>query len=125
MVNISMQKIIRNARAPIIFLLATLPQVLLADTVIISDPLKLGDAGLMTLYGRLIKAFVGVVGAVALFFFVYGGILWLTSGGNDEKIKKGKETFLWATAGIAVILGSYFILSYVINTLSGVTGLPK
>ncbi len=102
-------------------LLATLPLVAVAATVNLDDPLSL-QGNPFELYGRLIRGFTGLVGAVALFFFVLGGMKILTSGGKEEKIKSGKDTLMWATIGMAVILGSYFILSYIINILTGTTG---
>lgn len=89
-----------------------------AQEVVLEDPLSIGGNPFV-LYGRLTKAFVGICGAVALFFFVQGGFRWLTSGGNEEKIKKGKDTLVWATLGLAVILGSYFFISLMINILRG------
>lgn len=103
---------------------ALLPLLVHADDafVEIKDPLNIGAGGPSELYGRLAGAFVAALGAVALFFFIQGGMLWLISGGNEEKIKKGKETIVWATLGMATILGSYFILSYIINIITTATG---
>ncbi len=74
------------------------------------------------LYGRIIKGFLGASGAVALVAFIWGGFLWLTSGGNPEKVKKGKETLVWAIIGLIVIFGSYTILNYIISTITTSTG---
>lgn len=87
-----------------------------AENITITDPLGLTSP--FDLYGRLIRGFTAVMGAVALFFFILGGFKWLTSGGNDEKVKKGRDTLIWATLGLTVILSSYIILSYVIATVS-------
>lgn len=83
----------------------------------IEDPLGI-NGNPFELWGRLVKAFVGIIGAPTLFFFVYGGFLFLTSGGNDEKIKKGKDTLMWATIGLAVVLGAYTILTYIISVVT-------
>ncbi len=92
------------------------------EDITIKDPLGLTSP--FDLYGRLIRGFTAVMGAVALFFFILGGFKWLTSGGNDEKVKKGRDTLIWATLGLAVILSSYIILSYVIATLKTAVGTP-
>ena len=70
------------------------------------------------LINSMIKGILGVVGALSLLFFVYGGMLWLTSMGNSERINKGKETLIWATIGLVVIFSSYAILNVVINALT-------
>ncbi len=122
MVNIRLRKLMRTYGIAIAFLLAeALPRLVAADGIKIEDPLNLGGSPFV-LYGRLVKGFVGVAGAVALFFFIQGGFWWLASGGNDERIKKGKDTLTWAVLGLAVIFGSYFILSFIISILTGNTG---
>ena len=67
--------------------------------------------------GSAIKVFLGIVGSVALVMFFYGGYLWLISGGSSDKIKKGKETLIWATIGLVVIFGSGILVRTVINAL--------
>jgi len=73
------------------------------------------------LYGRIIRGFLGVIGALSLVMFIWGGFLWLTSGGSPEKVKKGKDTLVWAIIGLMVTFGSYIILSYVISAITGAT----
>lgn len=69
--------------------------------------------------GLIIKAVFGLVGSIALAMFVYGGLMWLTSGGNAEKVKKGRDVLVWAVIGLAVIFGSYAIVDFVLSTLGG------
>lgn len=66
-----------------------------------------------------VRGVLGLVGAVALFFLIYGGITWMMSGGNAEKIKAGKETIKWAIFGLAIIFLSYVIIGEVIKLLGG------
>jgi hypothetical protein len=65
--------------------------------------------------GRVISVIFGLVGSIALLMFVYGGLLWMTSQGNDKQITKGKETLTWAAIGIVVIFSSYALVNYIIN----------
>lgn len=105
----------------ILLIVTIVPLFTSAQDIKITDPLGLSASGAdapYVLYGRLIKGFTGVMGAIALFFFIMGGFKWLTSGGNEEKVRKGKDTLVWATLGLTVILSSYIILSYVIATLT-------
>ncbi|MEK7516108.1 MAG: pilin [Patescibacteria group bacterium] len=77
----------------------------------------LGAATIQALIGNLIKGALGIVGSVALVIFIYGGFLWLTSGGNPEKITKGKSTMVWGTIGLAVILFAYTLVQFVFQAL--------
>jgi len=79
----------------------------------------IGDAsgGAPALYGRIIRALLGFIGATALFFFIIGGFILLTSRGNADKIKLGKDTFVWAIIGLFVAFFSYIILRYVLEII--------
>lgn len=71
------------------------------------------------LINNVVKAILGIVGALALFMFVYGGMLWMTSGGNSSRIEKGKDTLIWATIGLFIIFASYAILNFILTALAG------
>ncbi|MBU4421767.1 pilin [Patescibacteria group bacterium] len=71
------------------------------------------------LLGGIIKAALGIVGSIALLMFLYGGFLWLTSTGNEQKITKGKSVLVWAVIGLAVIFMSYAAVNFVIGALTG------
>lgn len=65
------------------------------------------------------SAFLGIIGALALFMTVYGGVVMITSGGNQEKVTRGKQTLLWAIVGLILAIGSYYILAFFINAIRG------
>ena len=66
---------------------------------------------------NIIDAVLGVIGIVAVIFVVYGGFLYLTSAGDPSKVKKGKETLLYACIGLAIVGLSYAIVNFVIVKL--------
>ncbi|MBU1146376.1 pilin [Patescibacteria group bacterium] len=68
------------------------------------------------LIGRIIKAILGLVGALALAMFVFGGFTWLTSAGSPDKIKKGKDILIWATIGLIVIFTSYTLVDFLLRS---------
>lgn len=71
------------------------------------------------LVNNIITVILGVVGALALAMFIYGGVMWMTSAGNTQRIEKGKETLIWATIGLLIIFMSYAILRLIFQALSG------
>ncbi len=87
------------------------------EKVTLTDPLNLGEGGLVELYTRVIKAILGMVGILALIMFIIGGITWMTSAGSPEKVKKGKDTIVWAVLGLAFIFFSYAILDFILRVL--------
>lgn len=79
----------------------------------------LGTTSVPQLLGRVINAFLGITGSLALLLFIYGGFLWLTSGGNEDSIKKGKATIVWAVLGLVIIFGAYALVNFVISRALG------
>jgi hypothetical protein len=65
--------------------------------------------------GNIIKAILAVVGALALGMFVYGGFTWLTSGGNPDRIKKGRDILLWAFIGLTIVFASYTLVDFILK----------
>lgn len=82
-----------------------------------------GDCGFDDIVGIFINAadyLFGILGALALVFFIYGGLVWLTSGGSSTQIDKGKKIILGALIGILLALGAWLIVQFLITAL-GVT----
>lgn len=83
----------------------------------VTNPLgKISDVP--SLVANIISAILGIVGALALLMFVWGGVTWMISGGNSEKVKKGKDTLIWATIGLLVIFASYSILKTIFGAFT-------
>lgn len=70
----------------------------------------------------VIQVLLGFVGAATLLVFVWGGFHMIFSGGNEEKITKGRSTMLWAVIGLAIILSSYAVLQYVFGIFKTAAG---
>tara|TARA_B100001964_G_C14050177_1_gene516645 strand:- start:528 stop:872 length:345 start_codon:yes stop_codon:yes gene_type:complete len=68
--------------------------------------------------GSFIQGILGLFGALSLLMFVYGGFLWITSAGNMDKVKQGKDTIIWASAAIVVIFTSYAIIEFVFKLVT-------
>lgn len=62
----------------------------------------------------------GILGALALLFFIYGGVIWLTAGGSAGQIDKGKKILLGALIGMLLALGAWLIIKFLVTAL-GVT----
>ncbi|MBU1036823.1 pilin [Patescibacteria group bacterium] len=61
----------------------------------------------------LYKFFVGIAGILAVFMIMFGGIQWLFSGGNAQKVSSAKETIFGAVIGLILAIGSYTILQVI------------
>lgn len=79
-----------------------------------------GITGVTSVLDQVAGWFLIVVVTVSVIFFVYAGFLYITSGGDDDKIKKAKDYLLYGVIGIAVALLAKAITTVVMNLISGV-----
>lgn len=55
--------------------------------------------------------------AIVLFCFISSGILFLTSGGVPDNLKRAKASFLWGVVGVVVGIVAYSIIEILSNIL--------
>ena len=79
------------------------------------------DVNVNVLLGRVINAVMGIVGSLALAMFIYGGFIWMTAAGNNERVTKGKDILIWATLGLIVIFSAYAIVNFVLTGIAAPT----
>ncbi len=60
------------------------------------------------------KYAIGVVGIIAAVVLMWGGVVWLTAGGNASRVGEAKAWIGAALTGLVLALGSYMIL-YQVN----------
>jgi len=108
-----------NFKKHIIKLLTPVMMLALAKpalAVALTNPL--GGASIPTIIGRIIKAALSVSGSLALLMFIYGGFIWMTSGGSKDKIDKGRKTLIWAVLGLVIVFVAYILVDVVISALT-------
>jgi hypothetical protein len=66
---------------------------------------------------KVIKNFLGLLGAMAMFLFVYAGYLLITSHGESEKLGKASKIMTGAVIGLLLILLSFSITNFVGNKI--------
>lgn len=84
-----------------------------------ANPNQCTISGLIFLIIRLINLLFSFAGIVALALVFWGGWTMMTAGGNEEKIKAGKQTLTNAMVGLFLIMAAYVLIDFVIITLSG------
>lgn len=72
---------------------------------------------------NIINAVIGISGLIAVVFIVIGGVNYMTSTGDPSKIKKAKDTILYAIIGLVICALSFAIVNWAVgainNTSSG------
>jgi len=78
-------------------------------------PLDTSSGGLMYHVGNIVNIILIVVGILAVLYLIYGGILYLTAGGDAEKASKGRVAITNAIIGVVIILLALAIYNFVIK----------
>lgn len=86
-------------------------------TICLTNPINVKTVP--ELVNNILKTVIGIVGALSLLIFIYGGLRWLTSAGEPAKIQAGKDAMKWAAIGLVVIFSSYALVSFVFKAFTG------
>jgi len=60
---------------------------------------------------------LGIVGAIALLFFIIAGIKMIFAGGSQEKIGSARTMMVQTIIGLAIFLSAYLIIYFIQDTL--------
>ncbi len=71
--------------------------------------------------GVAIKGLLGIIGAVFLILIVYGGVLWMTSEGAEQKVSAARGFIFHSVLGLIIVLAAYAITTLVIEVLTKTT----
>ncbi len=80
------------------------------------------DTNIRDVIIKVINWVLGFLGIAAIVLVIYGGVLWMTSGGDNKRADKGKAVIKNAVIGLAIILAAYILVNFVISSLIKVTG---
>lgn len=75
-----------------------------------------------TRIGRGLSVFLGFLGVIFIILIIYGGWIWMTARGNEEKIKKARELITEAIIGIVVIMAAYALTRFIVGRFGGTVG---
>lgn len=96
-----------------------------------------GDTGINTALGCIpigdttafiawfFEHIIGLVGGIALLIIGFGAIQIITSGGNPDKVKGGRELITSAITGLVFVIFSLFLLSFIGVDILHLPGLTK
>ena len=68
--------------------------------------------------GQLVRFLLGLVGALMLVMFIYGGFTWMLAQGDSKKVDSAKKILTNAVIGMVLIMFSYAILSVFLSYLT-------
>jgi len=66
---------------------------------------------------NLVRAFLMLIGIIFVALLIYGGFLYLTSAGSEDKVKKAKNSLKAAVIGLVIIFSGYTITFFITASL--------
>ena len=96
-----------------------------ADIIPSSNPFTpIGEAtrnetSLREIVLTMINFFLTFLGIVAVIMIIYAGVIYTTSGGEDEKMQTAKKTIMYAAIGLVIVLLSYAIVNMIVGAGTG------
>ncbi len=64
---------------------------------------------------QVVNYFLYFLGLIATIMVIYGGFLYVTSGGEEKGAEKGKNILIYAAVGIIIILISFAVVNTVLK----------
>jgi hypothetical protein len=81
-----------------------------------------GTPDLPTIVGKIINVVLGFLGIILLFYVLYAGFLWMTSGGEDKKAKEARTMLMNAVVGLVIIVAAFAISNFVMGSIISSAG---
>ncbi|MFA5917274.1 MAG: hypothetical protein WC850_03530 [Candidatus Gracilibacteria bacterium] len=72
-------------------------------------------SGFTTMFIKFINWVNGFVAIITLIMIMYAGVNIIFADGDEEKLKKGRTTIVYAFIGIFILVTSYLILTFFIG----------
>ncbi len=92
----------------------------------VDSNINLSSRGPIEVATRVINIAMGLLGVIALGLILASGYIWMTAGGNEEKITQAKKILKNASIGLVLILSAwgiaYFVLTRLVDSTGGGSG---
>ncbi len=79
------------------------------DTALMKDSGLAANVNLAVIISILIKSVLGFLGVIFLVLTIMAGFKWMNSQGNEDEIKKAKESLTNSIIGLIIVLAAYSI----------------
>lgn len=82
----------------------------------------LGTADLESTVVKIVQWVLGFLGLIAVIMILYGGFMWMTAGGNEDKVATAKKIITAAVIGLIVVLLAWAVVIFVVGQTNNWTG---
>lgn len=84
----------------------------------VGDQIGVSSLDLKQIIINIIRWALGLLTLVAVGYMIYGGYVWLTAGGNEQRVEKAKQIILQAAIGLVIVLMAWAIVLFIVKTTS-------
>ena len=77
-----------------------------------------GERNVEPIIGNIISVILSFLGVIFLILMVYGGYMWMTAMGNEEKVKKAQALIVAAVLGLIIVVGAYAMTVFVVDRMT-------
>src|SRR5688500_13329016 len=66
----------------------------------------------------IFTAVLGIAGAICVLFIIIGGLRYVTSQGNADAVRAGREMIIYSIVGLVVVMMSFLIVQLVLGVIN-------
>jgi Trk-type K+ transport system membrane component len=127
-----MANLVRTGIASLV-LLATLASPLVASAQLTADQedqfgidsarqVGLGEQDLKATIVGVVQTIMGFLGLLAVIVVIWGGVKWMTSGGEQAKVDEARKLIINGVIGLVIVILAFTIVTFVLGELLDATG---
>ncbi len=76
-------------------------------------PSNLPQLSIGQIISNITNVLLFIVGIAAVIGIIYGGFTYVTSGGDENRLRQAKEAILYSVVGLIISLLSFLIVQFV------------
>ena len=111
------------------FLVICLFNISIAETKNLSDAWSISDntaenagydktANYENIVSQIIFTTLSLLGVMFMCLMVYGGSIWMTAGGKEDRVNKAKDLIQAAIIGLIIVVAAYAISLFVVSKMT-------
>ena len=70
---------------------------------------------------NIIQVLLGFLAIIVVILILYGGFVWMTAGGNEDKVATGKKIITAGVVGLIIVLAAWGIAAFVVGVIFNAT----
>ncbi len=78
----------------------------------INAPQSASKASFNSIVALLLNLLIVAAILLSLLFLIWGGIDWITSGGDKQKLQSARHKIIFALVGLVIVFASFFIINF-------------